>query len=97
MNKLKEVSNFEKVKANAKKYDDRLEVNISSTKNKKYVIIHPETGRKVNFGDVRYADYTFTGNDTKREAYLSRANKIRGNWKNDKFSPNNLSIHLLWN
>jgi len=34
--------------------------------------------------------------DIRREAYLNRANNIRGNWYQDKYSPNNLAIHLLW-
>ncbi len=29
-------------------------------------------------------------------SYLTRANGIHGNWRQDKFSPNNLSINLLW-
>ncbi len=29
--------------------------------------------------------------------YLSRATKIKGNWRKDKYSPNNLAINLLWN
>lgn len=33
----------------------------------------------------------------KRRLYLARATKIKGkSWKNDKFSPNNLAIHVLW-
>ncbi len=36
--------------------------------------------------------------DLKRlNIYLSRATKIKGNWKKDKYSPNNLAINLLWN
>ena len=35
-------------------------------------------------------------NKTRRKNYLTRSRKIRGNWKSDKYSPNNLSIHLLW-
>ena len=31
-----------------------------------------------------------------RKSYLARATKIKGNWKEDPFSPNNLAIHLLW-
>jgi len=28
--------------------------------------------------------------------YLKRALKIKGNWMYDEYSPNNLSIYLLW-
>jgi hypothetical protein len=40
--------------------------------------------------------------EKKRKAYLARARcpgrgtKIKGDWQQDKFSPNNLAIHLLW-
>lgn len=32
----------------------------------------------------------------KRNAYLSRATKIRGDWKKDRYSPNSLAIQILW-
>jgi hypothetical protein len=34
--------------------------------------------------------------DKKRKAYLARATKIQGDWKENKVSPNNLAIHILW-
>lgn len=34
--------------------------------------------------------------DERRRLYLSRATKIKGAWRDDPFSPNNLAIHLLW-
>jgi hypothetical protein len=34
--------------------------------------------------------------EKKRKAYLARATKIRGDWKQNKVSPNNLAIHILW-
>ena len=43
-----------------------------------------------------YSDFTKTHNEAKRKRYLARATKIKGNWKSNKFSPNNLAIHLLW-
>lgn len=32
----------------------------------------------------------------KRNEYRARAMKIKGKWKKDKYSPNNLAINLLW-
>ncbi|MCX6711628.1 MAG: hypothetical protein NT139_01145 [Candidatus Woesearchaeota archaeon] len=32
----------------------------------------------------------------RRNAYLKRATKIKGNWKNNKLSANNLAINILW-
>jgi len=34
--------------------------------------------------------------EKKRKAYLARATKIKGDWKENKVSPNNLAIHILW-
>ena len=34
--------------------------------------------------------------EKKRKAYLARATKIKGDWKQNKVSPNNLAIHILW-
>ena len=59
-------------------------------------MILDDSGKRVHFGDSRYADFT-SHNDTERRArYLARASKIRGDWKTKEFSPNNLAIHLLW-
>lgn len=94
--KLLGVSNPKKVIENAKLYlGESVKVYLSTSKNKKYMVINPD-GRKVNFGDIRYQDFTFTQNEEKRLNYLARASKIKGNWKNDKYSPNNLSINLTW-
>ena len=62
---------------------------------KKYVIINPD-GHRVHFGSIYYQDYTKHKDRDRQTRYLSRANTIRGNWKESKFSPNNLSINLLW-
>ena len=43
-----------------------------------------------------YEDFTKHKNEERRQDYLSRATKIKGNWKNNKYSPNNLAINILW-
>jgi DNA adenine methylase len=67
-----------------------------------------EKNDAVHFGDLNYADYIIwtwlehTGEadkgeaDKRREAYRARATKIKGNWKANKYSPNNLAINILW-
>jgi hypothetical protein len=35
-------------------------------------------------------------NKERRKNYLTRSNGMKGNWKNNKYSANNLSIHVLW-
>jgi len=67
----------------------------SKAKDKKYSIRNPQ-GRLINFGNIHYKDFTFTGDEQKRTNYLKRSAGIRGNWKDDKYSPNNLSRLLLW-
>jgi hypothetical protein len=67
----------------------------SSKKDKKYMMLTPD-GKWVHFGQLPYEDFTRHGDTVRRNNYLSRATKIKGNWKSDPYSPNNLAIHLLW-
>jgi len=62
----------------------------------------------VKFGRKGYNDFiiymykAYKGEITKEEAlkhrknYLARASKIKGNWKDNIKSPNNLTINILW-
>ena len=68
----------------------------ASNPNKKYKIFDPKNNTWVNFGQMGYEDYTKHNDKDRRERYLKRALKIKGNWQNNPFSPNNLSINLLW-
>ena len=68
----------------------------STRKNKKYIIMNDEN-ELVHFGDLRFEDYTKHQDKERLKRYLDRATKIKGNWKKDKYSPNNLAINLLWN
>lgn len=70
----------------------------SKTKSKKYYVIY--NGKKINFGQKGYEDYTQHGADERRKRYLARATKIKNKrgelTANDKTSPNHWSINLLW-
>ncbi len=68
----------------------------STRKNKKYMIMNDDN-KYIHFGDSRYQDFTKHQDLERLKSYLSRATKIKGNWKKDKYSPNNLAINLLWN
>ena len=96
---LIKVSNPERVATNLKKFfkNEKVIPNllISSRKNKKYMVINSD-GTRCHFGDINYSDFTKHQDKDRQLKYLTRANAIRGNWKNDRFSPNNLSINLLW-
>ena len=96
--KLLLYSNPTKVYKNAKKYiGNDVNIKISTRKNKKYMIEKPD-GSWSHFGSFNppMEDYTKHNDKNRRINYLQRSSNIKGNWKNDIYSPNNLSIHILW-
>jgi len=94
---LKKVSNPATVTRKAKQiYGTGVKIVESRAKSKKYALIKPD-GKRINFGSIDYEDYTKHGSDIRRDNYLKRAKGIKGNWKANKYSPNNISIKLLWN
>lgn len=90
-------SNPKIVQSKAKKYlgKDTL-IQLSNKKDKKYMVYDPNTEKMIHFGQNGYEDFTKHKDENRRQRYLNRATKIKGNWKDNKYSPNNLSIHLLW-
>ena len=90
-----EISNPRTVQRKAKQlYGNDMIVYRSKAKNKKYAIKTPE-GKLVNFGS-NLEDYTKHNDEERRQNYLRRSAGIKGNWKENKYSPNNLSRSLLW-
>jgi len=67
----------------------------SGAKNKKYAIKSPN-GKIVNFGQMGYEDFTKHNDPVRKIKYLNRSGNIKGEWKDDPYSPNNLSRRLLW-
>ena len=63
---------------------------------KKYSIYDPIHQKWVNFGQIGYEDYTKHHDKKRRKNYLTRSRNIKGNWKNNKYSANNLSRNILW-
>jgi len=89
-------SNPTEVYRRASKYLGKTaKIGLSTKKEKKYMVVTPD-GKIVHFGQMGYEDYTKHKNKTRRKNYLKRSRGIKGNWKKNKYSPNNLSIHLLW-
>jgi hypothetical protein len=89
-------SNPTEVYRRASKYLGKTaKIGLSTKKEKKYMVVTPD-GKIVHFGQMGYEDYTKHKNKTRRKNYLRRSRGIKGNWKKNKYSPNNLSIHLLW-
>lgn len=95
-NKIWKVSNPKLAQERLRKYIGKDAVlYLSERKDKKYFVLDPE-GRKVHFGNTNYEDFLKHGNPVRRNSYIKRASNIRGEWKDNKYSPNNLAIHVLW-
>jgi hypothetical protein len=67
----------------------------SNAKNKKYAILD-QSNKIVNFGQMEYEDFTKHKDSKRRFKYLARSGNIRGNWKENNYSPNNLARNILW-
>jgi len=67
----------------------------STRKHKKYQIMNPEN-HWVHFGQLGYEDFTKHRDQKRRKNYLTRTAKIRGNWRQNKYSANNLARNILW-
>lgn len=94
-NEILKYSDLKKVFKNGKIYlGNDIDIYLSSRKDKKFMI--KPFNKWIHFGQMGYQDYTFTNNTTKKNNYLNRSQNIKGNWKDDKYSPNNLSINILW-
>ena len=68
----------------------------ASNPHKKYKIYDPIHETWVNFGQIGYEDYTKHKDKHRRKSYLTRSSRIKGNWKQNPYSANNLSMHILW-
>ena len=64
--------------------------------NKKYKIYDPKHNKWVNFGQIGYEDFTKHKDTTRRKNYLTRTKGMRGDWKRNPYSANNLSRNILW-
>ena len=64
--------------------------------NDEHIIIIDDSGNKVHFGAMGMEDYTYHHDERRRDNYLKRSAGIRGYWKVNPFSKNNLSRNLLW-
>lgn len=98
LNQLLEVSDPKKVIINARHYfnDPNIKVYLSPEKNKKYAIYDPNIDKLISFGNINFQDYTYHKNEIRRNNYLKRSANIKGNWKSNQYSPNNLARNLLW-
>jgi hypothetical protein len=94
---IKKVSNPDRALANTKKYLGKNAALYPSEKSKyKYKVFNPNTNKFVYFGSMLYEDYLKHGDEIRKKNYLLRSGNIKGNWKDDKYSKNNLSRNILW-
>jgi len=97
-NELKNYSNPTIVKKKAVDlFGKNVKLAVSTRKDKKYMIQDPN-GRWIHFGGFNppLEDFTKHKDEDRRRNYLARATSIKGDWAKNKYSPNFLSIHLLW-
>lgn len=93
-NELLKVSDPEEVNRRAIEYYGR-PTYLSTRKYKKYMI-QDDWGNWRHYGDIRYSDGTFHKDMERIIRYKKRMMGVKGNWRNDEYSPNWLSLRLLW-
>jgi len=93
---IEQFSNPKKVQEKAKKYLGKDAVVYLSTKKEKKYMIKDPNNKWVHFGQMDYEDFTKHQDEKRRKNYLTRTANIKGDWKSNKYSPNNLSRNLLW-
>ena len=68
-------------------------IQLSTRKDKKYMVLNPNTNKMVHFGQMGYEDYTKHHDEKRRELFRKRNHK----WATaDKYSSAWLSYNLLW-
>jgi hypothetical protein len=96
---LYKYSNPKQAQKNAKLHlgDDTV-VYKSTRKDKKYMIYDPMNHKYVHFGGMNppYEDFLKHKNNKRQTNYFKRALNIKGNWRENPYSSNNLSIWILW-
>jgi hypothetical protein len=93
---IPEIVDLKNVKkmARASGYDPK-RIMAPTKKNAKLSYLTPD-GRRINFGHSSYESYDRHRDELRRKLYLARATNMRGKWRDDPYSANNLSINLLW-
>lgn len=99
-NKRKEITKYSDLNVVQQKAYDYLgsdgTIYFSYRRDKKFMVFNPNTNRFVHFGQYGFEDYTKHKDEDRRMRYLKRAMNIKGNWKGNPYSANNLSINILW-
>jgi len=96
LSELIKISDPAEVKRRFEKYRGLTKATIepSPRADKKY-LVRVDGKRAIHFGST-LADFTKHGDEAKRKSYLARSAGIKGDWRDDKWSANNLARALLW-
>ena len=94
LNELLKVSDPDEVNKRAMKIYGK-NVFLSTRKNKKYMILD-DNNKFIHFGDVRYFDFTKHKDVIRAMRYRKRMENIKGDWRDNEYSSNILSLRLLW-
>ena len=101
LSELIKISDPDEVKRRFEKYRGSTKATIepSPRADKKYLVrVAPANGmrgRAIHFGS-HMEDFTKHGDEARRKNYLARSAGIKGDWRDDKWSANNLARALLW-
>ncbi len=93
---IRKYSNPEEAQKNAYAYLGKTAKLYSAKPPKKYRIFDSNNNKWISFGQLGYEDFTKHHDKTRRKNYLTRTAKMRGKWKSNPYSANNLSRHILW-
>jgi hypothetical protein len=101
LSELVKISDPQEVKRRFEKYRGSAKATIepSPREDKKYLVrvaaADGKRGRAIHIGST-LADFTKHGDEQRRKSYLARSAAIKGDWRDDKWSANNLARELLW-
>lgn len=79
-----------------KYFGEKVDLYLADDNKHKYKVFDPNINKWIKFGSIKYQDYTHHKNIDRMKRYRARAENIKGNWKNNPYSPNNLSLEILW-
>ena len=97
-NKIWDVSNPNISQSKANKYfGEKVNLYLADDNKHKYKIFDPNINKWIKFGSINFSDYTHHKNIDRMKRYRARAERIKGDWKNNQYSPNNLSIINFFN
>lgn len=94
--KIWDYSNPKLAQKKANEYLGDVIIYRSNKKNKKFMVFDPYEEKMIHFGQMGYEDYLKHKDYDRMLRYRARATNMKGDWRNNPYSANNLSINILW-